>query len=233
MQLDRSTQKWVFDILGFWLVVCAWAAFHHAYLATGLTIASYFFFGLIIFSLIKPRPWEASILFVLFVLGAMIYVLIFAAIYQHAGAIACEDPERRQPLCLNSIYYSTVVFTSLGFGDLLPLNNEGKWITSIQALLGMAYGATLMILILGRANWLIEDRKQRQMAEDASASRVALRDIQRQLCELQHNLKVTTPHEMTSATPFGGKRSRQIWWLAIVGILLLAANLSLAIIRLG
>jgi hypothetical protein len=128
-------------------------------LATTLTF--YAVFNFVIFSTVRPLDWEASILFLAFILAAAVFIAMFGGIYHVNQLIftpTCVKIEG-EPFTCNSAtisdwyYYSTAVFTTLGFGDISPTTLPGKITTSIEALLGMAFGVTAIVIFLGRDSW--------------------------------------------------------------------------------
>ncbi len=129
---------------------------------TGLatTLIFYAVFNFVIFSIVRPQDWEASILFLAFILAAAVFILMFGGIYhvnQLALAGLCEKQDSglncKGAQALDWYYYSTAVFTTLGFGDILPTTPAGKITTSIEALIGMAFGVTAIVIFLGRNAW--------------------------------------------------------------------------------
>ena len=50
---------------------------------------------------------------------------------------------------LKSLYFSTVTFVTLGYGDFAPINNCARIVTSIEGLLGVVFVA-LFVVALGR-----------------------------------------------------------------------------------
>lgn len=115
-------------------------------------------FNIALFSGIKPAPWEGSIVFAFFLAVALIYIFLFAVLYQRHCLLdiptTCGAYSVLQsPLKEDYLYASTVVFTTLGFGDILPKAGAGRIVVATQALVGMTYSATAILIILGRAGW--------------------------------------------------------------------------------
>lgn len=133
--------------------------------AVGLAtiIVFYTIFNFVIFCHSRPRDWEASVLFFAFLMGAAAFILLFGWLYQTHDMLSlkaikqdsgCPVPTPWTDGIWDHLYYSTVVFTTLGFGDLTPKVFEGKVTTSVEALLGLAYGVTAVFVFLGRLAWL-------------------------------------------------------------------------------
>ncbi len=210
--------------LGLIFVVCTLTAFSWPLLSTAITVASYFFFGLIIFAISKPGKSEASIIFFLVIWTAILYITIFGIIYSEAKAIKCAI-EECNVLELDYFYYSTVVFTSLGFGDYLPSNWMGKLITSIQALLGLAYSSTILILILGRSQWLTGNNTNIKKAEDTQSSNTPPTDLAQQIAALERQLAYAPSPRTVRPLPSNKKHVSWVGWAGVVALgVLIACN---------
>lgn len=141
-------------------------------------IVFYAVFTFVIYCTSRPRGWEGSILFGAFIMAAVVFILLFGGTYQIGELIAFEECRTlaggAQECVANTkpwdwYYYSTVVFTTLGFGDVTPKLFPGKVVTAVEALLGMAYGVTAVIVFLGRHLWPNEQGS----AEDKPAAEAA------------------------------------------------------------
>ncbi|MBC3410484.1 two pore domain potassium channel family protein [Pseudomonas sp. SWRI51] len=157
----------------FWVVHCA--PWHWALVAIVVFYAAFTF---VIFCTSRPRGWEGSILFLTFIMAAVLFIALFGFVYKTGNLIVfehCCTLENSVQECTtnteawNWYYYSTVVFTTLGFGDVTPTLFAGKVVTSVEALLGMAYGVTAVITFLGRHSWL----NAQGSADDKQASPAA------------------------------------------------------------
>ena len=82
--------------------------------------------------------------FVLTVFFLMIhYIAIFACLYMIFGVVVDNTGQPITGLW-NHFYFSTVTFTTLGFGNLVPANFGGELIAAIEALVGFAAFAFLI-----------------------------------------------------------------------------------------
>ncbi|WP_456966584.1 potassium channel family protein [Luteibacter sp. HA06] len=59
---------------------------------------------------------------------------------------ALEGPSRLGPI--DQLYFSTMTFTSVGFGDLVPRAPAGQWLAMIEALMGMGHGVFFVLVFL-------------------------------------------------------------------------------------
>ncbi|MCG7551373.1 ion channel [Pseudoalteromonas sp. Of7M-16] len=71
-------------------------------------------------------------------------IALFAAFYYHTGLLVDKTPVQDFP---TAIYFSIVTWTTLGYGDVLPIE-EIRLIAASQAILGYTYMAILIGLIL-------------------------------------------------------------------------------------
>jgi hypothetical protein len=53
---------------------------------------------------------------------------------------------------IDIVYYCTVTATTIGFGDILPLNNSAKMITSLLGLAGQFYLVIIMSVMISKFN---------------------------------------------------------------------------------
>ena len=67
-------------------------------------------------------------------------ILIFAVLYHMMGGLNVSDSNDGKPGWLDSLYYSVIVHTTVGFGDILPVTQTGKLLTCIHALYVMRMG---------------------------------------------------------------------------------------------
>jgi hypothetical protein len=122
--------------------------------------ASYAFVLLVVASpaVILQRIFRHPVINVETILGAIdAYLLLgisFAAVY---GALDDIDPHFfRQGFAtgVQYLYFSFVVITTLGFGDLTPRTDLGRVVVSLEALLGQLFLVTVVAVLvanLGRA----------------------------------------------------------------------------------
>ena len=73
---------------------------------------------------------------------------------------------------LDSVYFSTITLTTIGYGDYTPTTNLGKLFTIFYVLIGVAIiAATLNILLKGAAARRIDKhRSRREISEDLNGS---------------------------------------------------------------
>ena len=77
----------------------------------------------------------------------------FALIYKSFGVIPPGKEEAEQLSWLDSIYFSVVTWTTLGYGDFRPSNEIKLWVIA-EAILGYVYMGLLIgkLLLLGQRN---------------------------------------------------------------------------------
>ena len=78
--------------------------------------------------------------------------LLFAIIYQLIGILG-DGPffaQTDDPRGLDYIYFSFVTMTTLGFGDLSPVNDLGKMTATVEAVFGQLYLVVVVALFVSR-----------------------------------------------------------------------------------
>lgn len=96
------------------------------------------------------------------VLGwCIVFVLAFALVFPLGGWIRPVGPGARVPrisydsiladptLLWDSVYYSTLTFTNLGFGDYRPAGRYGQLLTVVETAIGVVM-LSLLVFVLGR-----------------------------------------------------------------------------------
>lgn len=144
------------------LITLGFIRFTHWGVGLGAIVVFYTLLSFVIFCHARPREWEASILFVAFIGFAIAIIWLFGGLYQRHDMLAIRpftatlhghEPTPWTDGIWDYFYYSTVVFTTLGFGDITPKMFSAKVTTSLETLLGMAYGVTAVFIFLGRLAW--------------------------------------------------------------------------------
>ena len=72
----------------------------------------------------------------------LVIILVFAILYFIIGPKSFSFPHDSVPSLFDSFYYSVVVHTTLGFGDILPANKVAKFVTMIHLLLVLVLNTT-------------------------------------------------------------------------------------------
>jgi len=74
------------------------------------------------------------------------FILGFAALYRWTGSIGNKEVVLTSPG--DSIYFSIVTITTLGFGEFTPQNGVGKTLVSLEALIGVIFVALVLATFL-------------------------------------------------------------------------------------
>jgi len=101
--------------------------------------------------LLTSWPTSTTVVWVLFLLVAVVIdVLLWAALYYFIGAI---------PNFEDSIYFSTVTFTTVGYGDIV-LGREFRLLATFEAVNGwIIFGwATALVMIVIQRLYMTDDR---------------------------------------------------------------------------
>ena len=106
--------------------------------------------------LIKCSPENTTLEYWIIVLIGLLNVLLFAGVYFSFGIEVGVDSNTNEPIIstgsyVDSIYFSIVTWTTLGYGDFKPTENL-RLIAAIQAFLGYIYMAILVGMFLNVFN---------------------------------------------------------------------------------
>lgn len=91
-----------------------------------------------------------------FLIG-LIFAWVYAALVGFKGAQILDPAQDRLP-----VYYSFVVLTTLGFGDLTPVDEFARRLTAIEAILGQVFLTTLvarLVSLFGQKRPTIDDHE--------------------------------------------------------------------------
>ncbi|WP_318445449.1 potassium channel family protein [Photobacterium leiognathi] len=78
------------------------------------------------------------------ILGMMWAVIYSLSIYIYPGSISGLNTGNNIELFVNTLYFSFVVLSSLGFGDILPHTAIMKMLVSLEAMMGLFYIAVVV-----------------------------------------------------------------------------------------
>lgn len=163
-------------------------------------IVFYVAFALVMFAVIRPAAWEGSVVFLFFTGMAIVFILLYSGLYHQHDLAASINKDVSADLLngftnLDCFYFSTSVFTTLGFGDILPTSIPGKIVVASEAVMGMTYGATALITFLGHRGWAAargDDLTSSQPPKlIVSADVLALQAVQLEQSALLKNLFLT------------------------------------------
>jgi voltage-gated potassium channel len=129
--LDVQTYYGLFIGLGFVFVVY------------GLTIYSIFAF----LQHTKRHPVYIWIAFLLWSLFICCILAVFAIEYDLLPHTSDPSLAKRRPL-IDYLYFEIMTFTTVGYGDIVPLSVHGKLLAICTALLGATHGVTFLALML-------------------------------------------------------------------------------------
>jgi hypothetical protein len=109
----------------------------------GLTIYSIFAF----LQHTKRHPVYIWIAFLLWSLFICCILAVFAIEYDLLPHTSDPSLAGRRPL-IDYLYFEIMTFTTVGYGDIVPLSAHGKLLAICTALLGATHGVTFMALTL-------------------------------------------------------------------------------------
>lgn len=90
-----------------------------------------------------PYSLNRTILFVLW--GYIEAIIYFAYMYRHFDVVRYMDCGMPITTVWDALYFSVVTITTLGYGDIRPINLCGRILTSVEPITGI----TLLVLVLG------------------------------------------------------------------------------------
>ena len=86
----------------------------------------------------------------IYILGWSIFViLLFSVLFFYSRGIVSNYLSESKITYLNSLYFSTVTFTTLGFGDIFPISLFSRVLVMLEALMGLFF-YSLFVYSFGR-----------------------------------------------------------------------------------
>lgn len=96
-----------------------------------------------------PVSYSGSL--ILLIVNYVQIVIGFAVLYLYTEAIGYADSEIAISTPLEGFYFSTVTITTVGYGDMRPICSGGKWLVSVETLVGIVLLALVLNAILVKA----------------------------------------------------------------------------------
>ena len=116
-----------------------------------------FYFGMIytvIFQFESRGNLDVLLSLPLFALASVVFITGFAVAWHVFNLFDASDPkllgEAHRITTTDAFYFSTTVFTTLGFGDFLPKPGVGRMLCSIEALFGSIHTAIYFSVLMVR-----------------------------------------------------------------------------------
>jgi len=81
-------------------------------------------------------------------IAAQFFILFF--LLEGESILSNIDASNSTNSFIDIVYYCTVTATSIGFGDILPLNHSAKMITSLLGLSGQFYLVIIMSIMISK-----------------------------------------------------------------------------------
>ena len=109
----------------------------------GLTIRSIFFF-------LRQTRREPVYVWIGF-LAWSVFICSVLAVFAIEYDLLPHTPEPSMKLSrplIDYLYYEIITFTTVGYGDIIPLTAEGKLLAICTALLGATHGVTFVAIVL-------------------------------------------------------------------------------------
>jgi len=109
----------------------------------GLTIRSIFFF----LQHTRREPVYVWIGFLLWSVFICSVLAVFAIEYDLLPHLSEPSTKLSRPV-IDYLYYEIITFTTVGYGDIVPLTAQGKLLSICTALLGATHGVTFVAIVL-------------------------------------------------------------------------------------
>ena len=108
----------------------------------GLTIRS-------IFSFLQHRTRQPFYIWIVFLLWSFFICCILAAFAMEYDLLphTSDSLAKSRPL-IDYLYYEIMTFTTVGYGDIVPVSAQGKLLAICTALLGATHGVTFVAIML-------------------------------------------------------------------------------------
>jgi len=107
--------------------------------------------------LIKPHRIDKALIsasivgyLLLVEIAAQLFILFF--LLEGKSVLSPIDTSSFTNTYIDIVYYCTVTITSIGFGDILPLNHSAKMTTSLLGLAGQLYLVIIMSIMISKFN---------------------------------------------------------------------------------
>jgi hypothetical protein len=120
----------------------------------GLTIRSIFVF----LQHARREPFYVWIMFLVWSLVICFILAGFALGYDLLPHTSEPSFTKSRPL-IDYLYYEIMTFTTVGYGDIVPLSAPGKLLAICTALLGFTHGVTFVALVLQAMTHKPEDAR--------------------------------------------------------------------------
>ncbi|HDS1145474.1 MULTISPECIES: potassium channel family protein [Stenotrophomonas] len=114
-----------------------------------LIAVSYASFGFISHRYVRYTREQLVIAPLVFVSTAILLILAFSSYYiAFPIAVSTRNDAPVSGDLTSAIYFSTATFTTLGYGDIVPANDQGRWVVMLESLLGMTHMVLFILTFL-------------------------------------------------------------------------------------
>src|ERR1700737_5181819 len=124
--------------------------YYFLYIGVGLTFVLYGLTIRSIFAFLQHTRREPVYVWIAFLVWSVVICCVLAG-FAIGYDLLPHTPEpslaKSRPL-IDYLYYEIMTFTTVGFGDIVPLSAQGKLLAICTALLGFTHGVTFVALVL-------------------------------------------------------------------------------------
>ncbi len=113
-----------------------------------LILAGYISFALVSHRHLRYTRAELVLTPLIFVVTSVLLILVLSAYYAKLSWVAYSKDDRIITGLAEAFYFSTATFTTLGFGDIVPITVHGRWMVVFESLLGMTHMVVFILLFL-------------------------------------------------------------------------------------
>jgi hypothetical protein len=106
---------------------------------------------IVIYDLEATGKYDTFLAIGAFLVISIVLIISFAIAWAFFGLFIPSAPSpfvSYDASFCNSFYFSTTVFSTLGFGDYIPFTQSGRMLSSVEAILGTVHTVTYFSLIM-------------------------------------------------------------------------------------
>jgi hypothetical protein len=157
---SQSTFKFIIKLVALWIALLILPltertilnvrTYYGLFIGIGLVFVTYGLTVRSIFSFLQHRrrePFSIWIVFLVWSFFICCILAVFAFEYDLLPHTSELSHANSRPL-IDYLYYEIMTFTTVGYGDIVPVSAQGKLLAICTALLGATHGVTFVTIML-------------------------------------------------------------------------------------